>query len=357
MVEYKSINYETWIHDVKNNIPTATNPSIEMTDLSSFSKYCFGHTALYCPGGAHTMGEESICTYPNSYEHEGWFLMTTIGDVECGSQASSGGGSSPNSTTTTPVPCILCPTIPHEELISSDPCESLKTKSNETAFRQKFKDLNSNIRFNYNGETAYFESRDANNNVVYSFKTAFAEGNYQVTLNDDTSSFMHVHNNKNENEQEDGTIFIRSTVKMLSPADINQFISSCQDVANNTGVPNTDTYGIMISSEGIYAVKMLENEPNPNPINNVVSMNEEYKDEANEIFKKNPSSSSNDKAIRKIKLQILLLNKIKKYGLEGKVGLFEADVEAPEPGQPNLLVINWTRKTLSNNGELIENPC
>lgn len=59
--------------------------------------------------------------------------------------------------------------------------------------------------------------------------------------------------------------------------------------------------------------------------------------------------------MRKDKLQKLILGLMKKYNLDNKVGLFEGD-SFTEPGE-NLPTINWTRKTLDNNGILIETPC
>ncbi|WP_395052026.1 hypothetical protein [Flavobacterium sp.] len=271
-----------------------------------------------------------------------------------GNNNSNGNTGSGNGSVVIPnVPCVNCPA--QGSNANEIPCESLTNKSNETVFRQKFKDLNGSSRFNANGETAYFETRDINNNPKYTFKSAY-DGTHQITISNGTISFMHVHNNTNEDETEEG-IRYNIPVKMISPADINTFISTCQNNANNAGVDNTDTYGIMISSEGIFAIKMLENDTFNPEIDNVNLMNIKYSKKAKEIFNANPSGSTVDKSLRKEKLQKLLLSLMKEFGVENKVGLFEGEVTSPEPGQPNLPVINWTRKTLNNNGELLENPC
>ncbi len=345
------------MYNLRNNIFTTIETEQTIIDFEDESR-CFGSVEFFlCPSGDHF--SQTTNTDGCVYSIEEWWPILSSVMIPCGDNtaASSNNGGSGTSGTpvilTSPTPCNICPIAEEDE---NNPCESLTNKSTETVFKQKFKDLNSSSRFNANGETAYLESKDNNNNPSYAFKSSYT-GTHQITINNNTFSFMHVHNNENEVDQDDGSVYIGKTIKMLSPADINVFISTCQEAANNAGVPNTNTYGMMISSEGIFAIKMLENDTFNPEIDNVNLMNIKYSKKAKEIFNANPSGSTVDKSLRKEKLQKLLLSLMKEFGVENKVGLFEGEVTSPEPGQPNLPVINWTRKTLNNNGELLENPC
>ena len=375
LINYKSTNFEEWIFNLKNNIKDNIVTEQTITEFENASR-CFGSVQFWnCPSGNHST-RDIATMFCCIFSVDVWIPTYSAVEVPCGDNTADGssgstapgtsptpsstnnntgsGGSGTNGTPvilTSPTPCNICPVV--EENI---PCESLITKSNETVFRQKFKDLNSSSRFSANGETAYLESKDNNNNPSYAFKSSYT-GTHQVTINNNTFSFMHVHNDENEVDQDDGSVYIGKTIKMLSPADINVFISTCQVAANSAGVANTDTYGMMISREGIFAVKMLANDDFFPAIENINIMNAKYTKKAEKIYEENPSGSLNDKQSRKEKLQKLLLSLIKEYGLENRVGIYEGEVTTPEPGQPNLPVINWTRKTLNNNGDLVENPC
>lgn len=250
---------------------------------------------------------------------------------------------------------ITAPNSGHTTPNIDTPCEKLSAKSNNTVFRQKFKDLNSTIRFNANGETANFETLDANNVKSWVYKEPYA-GSHTVTIAPGTFSFMHVHNNENEDETDEG-VRINIPVKMFSPADVDVLISSCQSTAIDHDIPKADVYGLMISSEGIFAMNFLDNEylENLSAIQ-YTAFNDKYVIEVKKIYKNYPSNSTTHKSGRKNAVQKLFLSLLKTYGLQDKVGLYEGTVIPAAPGQ-TLPKINWTRKTLDENGELTENQC
>lgn len=236
---------------------TYTGVHIANWECYSLSENLYMITSLECSGGGNIEGTGTIGTGSSG------------GNSGTGSNGGSGAGTIP-SIPTSPI----SPFGSHETVVNN-PCENLNNNSNRNVFREKFKDLNSNSKFSRNGETGYFESKDANNNRVFTYKQPYP-GSHTVKITSGTFSFMHVHNDETEIEQEDGSVFIGKSVKMISPADINVFISNCQNTANSNNIANSDTYGIMISREGIFAITMLQSEPNPSQIDNFNDMNKDF---------------------------------------------------------------------------------
>lgn len=161
---------------------------------------------------------------------------------------------------------------------------------------------------------------------------------------------MHVHNNDYYKIHNNGDEELIKTVKMFSPTDVERFLFNMQNTANSSAYTNMDTYSIMISSEGIFALKLLNvNQTFPIPLSNAqfTAFKKEYEKKASKITENSITST------RSGKLQKLLIEMLKKYGLENVVGLFEGTVTNSQQGKKK---INWSRKTVVDN-ELINNPC
>lgn len=309
-----------------------------------------------CYGPGHHSNSDG-CTMGFSITEQ---VCTTL-SYDDGSGGGGGGGggagiANGNNNTGGIADVFTVPHTGHTNLNGDTPCKKLKNRSNNTIFRQKFKDLNSNTRFNTNGETAYFETIDANNVKSFVFKQPYA-GTHVVTIPSGTFSYMHVHNNENEDEDENG-VRINITVKMFSPYDdLNALLGGCQSTAIAHGISKGDVYGLMISSEGIFAMNFLDDEYLENLSDEqYAKFQDEYVKETKEIYKNYPSNSTAHKISRKYALQKLFLSLLKTHGLQDKVGLYEGTVVPPTAGQ-TLPTIYWKRKTLDENGELTETPC
>ena len=301
-------------------------------------------TATYCSsggaGGNSWTGGDNVGTTVSSNPSNGGYPQ------QGGYPPSTGGGSGPVINNGPP---INTSPIPIDDVVENEdtttPCDELKEKSEDSQFMAKFNFLNRNQVFNRDHETAYFESKN-NNQIVYTY----FQGNSETTSavgSDNTHSGIHVHNNNYTFINDQGVEFYVKTVKMFSPKDLHTFINGYQEQAAASGISPMETYCMMLSSEGIYAIKIL----NPNETIDVFALRafqKDYKDKSEEIINRNLSLAN-----RKIELQKLFLNLIKKVGLENKVGLFEGTVTPSQTGNK----LNWSRKSLDNNNNIVTNPC
>jgi hypothetical protein len=228
----------------------------------------------------------------------------------------------------------------------------LQKKSSEIPFRTNFKNLNKAENYAKNYEQGYYEKKDANGKPVTVFVRNQPETS-DLPIPDGSYSYTHIHNNNYIKTDEDGNETEIRTVKIPSPADLFALLSQIKMSAIASNITFQDTYGMMFSSEGIFALTPLS----ANFDTSVLALSQkdfrkEYEKKVTKVLKKDSLSS----AQRKEALQKILLQLLKTYGLEGKVGLFEANQEATEPGQtlPN---ISWTQKSIGPNGELVETPC
>lgn len=229
------------------------------------------------------------------------------------------------------------------------PCGRMQKKANETVFRQKFKDLNSNTYFKKDHENGYCEKRDANGNLTYQFVSAFG-GTKSLTLLPGAISYMHVHMNDVQQDNGDGTVTTYLSVKMLSPADIFPLFGSLQSNAVAAGLTPLDTYGIMLSNEGIFSVNLIDSDF---VLTGVIKaqIGYEYNIGVADVFKNTLPNTIE----RKEGLQKMLLTILKKNGLGDKVSLYEGETVI-DLGDP-LPKIHWVKKTLDASGNLLETPC
>lgn len=262
-------------------------------------------------GGGGTIYSSNTSSDPN--------VLTTPNNPQHG----IGGGSTPQSFPDTP-------------------CGRMQKKSSETAFKQKFKDLNKDLNFNKKFETGYYEKADGSLN----FMTGTIE---KPTLKfpQTTTSFMHIHMNDTQKEDDDGNITINCSVKILSPADISALIGAAGNALQNNLSPY-ESYAIMLSDEGIFSVNLTDTNVAMSPIMKA-EMDFSYAKKASKIFKETSANSIE----RKEALQKMLLELLKEKGLGDKVALYEGVVDLAT----NLPTINWVKKSLDANGNLVETPC
>lgn len=226
------------------------------------------------------------------------------------------------------------------------PCGRMQKKSNGTAFKEKFKDLNKSTNFNKRFETGYYEKADGSFNFMTGLDISKKRTlNFPLGL----TSFMHIHMNNVQVEDEDGNPYTEYSTKMLSPADVGALISAAGNSIAG-GLSPYDAYGVMLSSEGVFSIGLTDTDVAMLSTLKKL-MDKEYTDNVKEIFKNTSANSLQ----RKKDLQIMLLKLLKKNGFGDKVVLFEAEV-ITEPGQV-LPTINWIKKTLNTDGMLIEEPC
>ncbi|WP_353149994.1 hypothetical protein [Flavobacterium sp.] len=193
-------------------------------------------------------------------------------------------------------------------------------------------------------ETGYYEKADGS----FNFMTGSNEKR-TLKFEPGTTSFMHIHMNDYITIDADGNEVMNYGVKMLSPGDIGSLIESASNSIIG-GLSPYEAYGMMVSSEGIFSVNLTDiNNVDLSPIMKA-EMDFSYLQRASKIFKETSANS----AERKEKLQKMLLELLKEKGLGDKIALFEGEVEQV-PGQ--LPKINWTRKTIDSNGNLVETPC
>ncbi len=139
-----------------------------------------------------------------------------------------------------------------------------------------------------------------------------------------------------------------AAVKIHSPKDLLTLIK-CQ----NNNLDPKDSFAVVISNEGIFALSITEKIIIDSNLNsNWQKFVESYETESQFIVA-NPNFNSEE---RKKALQKLLLEKLKKLGLQDKLALFEGQVENKESNDFNLYNINWTKITLDKN-KLKRNPC
>jgi len=243
-------------------------------------------------------------------------------------------------------PIVTAPVLElEEENEENDPCAKLKNGTSSIAYKQKFKALNTRANHLANNETG-FAMKEINGNDEYI--DLVANGQNELIIPSGSKNITHIHNNLPK-ISENGNSY-DGRVKILSAGDIRTLIKS--QINNEDPL---DSFVVMASDEGIFAITILE------PINtNILSMNAwldfivEMKEDEKKIIE-NENYSPNR---RKKELQLLLLNKVKKMGLENKIGLFEGKQINLDNTNINTFAVNWTRKTLSlDNKEIIPTPC
>jgi hypothetical protein len=253
-----------------------------------------------------------------------------------------GGSSNPNNPQSG---IMTTPVLEAVEQQTQTPCEKIKSKTSNTAYMIKFNAINTQQNFDLPYETGFIE-RKISGNIHYIDGTATAaNGGNTLVIPNNASGFTHVHNNHITTD-ENGNNF-DGTVKMLSPEDLGKLITSCNYNASLT----QDAYGVMISDQAIYSINILDGDIDLTAVNaKWPDFEENYKYKAGEILK----DTSLTNVQKNQELQKMMLSEIDKLGITDKVGLFQGNVQTLPNGTKK---INWTRKTLDANNNLIPTPC
>ena len=219
------------------------------------------------------------------------------------------------------------------------PCNTLKKKSNENEFKLKFNNLNTSSSFELNHESGYGDRTDSMGITTYT-DLSCAPGGHSLYIPGSLhlTGFTHVH----IDEYIDSLGVTIRPVKMFSPGDIRTFSESIQEGAAFNNLSHLDTYGIMLTSEGIFAIKMLT--PIPATVN--IDWDEIIKDYKGEIelLKEFDNLQTND-------LKKMFLKLLKKHNLENNIGLFEGKI-IPEISDTPI----WNKLYLEGN-KVKKTPC
>ena len=355
LVKYTSDNYQQWITDIKDVGYSTILPNVDVTEFNKFHEVCFIYK-WECPWGIHDLSNVFACEETNlKYWTVTAVQVPCVGETSGGGGSSSGssGGSSGSSSTggssyggssgnnytviTSPTPCNRCPEVENPDEIN-EPCDDIKNATSSPEYKQRFKNLNTPTNINSNVEIGFVEKEvNGQNEYVY----LQASGQSELTIPPGSKNYTHVHNNKPK-ISENGIPY-DGRVKIHSPQDILTLLNTCQ-TSNGTDIGNT--FGIMISDEGIFSLNLIE----------PVVMDGHFWDEYFAFVKdyKIRSKSIIEDVLlntnqRKTQLQKLILKGLKKMELLNKIALFEGTVENENSTDMNLYNIKWERKFLSNN--------
>lgn len=135
---------------------------------------------------------------------------------------------------------------------------------------------------------------------------------------------------------------------MFSIEDVLVYTTSMQSNALAANVQPIDTYGINVSSQGVFAIKFLSNDTSINVSDcNIIS--DEYLKKLEELNNKLPDNET----ISSKATQIEFLKTLKKHNLSTKIGLFR---ETDNVGSTNSG--EWSEVKLNESGtDIIEIPC
>jgi len=256
----------------------------------------------------------------------------------------TGGGGSGNNNYVPPVrePIVITSPV-YYDIDSKDPCIKLKTATNRFAFRNKVSQLNQpNVRA-LDHEKGFFETVPTTGASPYKD----AEGTTASPTLDSPPGFVafgnvHVHNDDYMIGNE-----MQNTIKMLSSLDVRALIVF-QHNAIALGLDYSDAYVMMLSSQGNFAIKLLE------PIPGTTYTREQWKEKW-KIFK--DEYDLKVKALREegnfdsVNLQKMLLKLLRSNGFENKIGLYKAT---------NNEATQWSRLTIdpaNDNNFPINTPC
>lgn len=220
-----------------------------------------------------------------------------------------------------------------ENIIIDNPCDKIKNStSTNNSYKTKLKSLNQQSNYNLTHETGFGQ---VGNNYI----DGVALGNHTVRYPNNSKNGTHVHNN-NPNFYPNTTISYDKNIKILSPADIINGLIPMQD--NN--LDPKDTFVIMASNEGLFAITILE------PLILDASLELKLKEFEKYYLKKVQYIVDNfintTPISRKKYLEKIFLLGLKEYNLDNNIGLFEGEIENENATNINDYKINWTKKTL-----------
>ncbi|NQY28327.1 MAG: hypothetical protein HRT69_02540 [Flavobacteriaceae bacterium] len=306
-----------------------------------------------CSGGGHSWAQRNDCKIYLDLE-EGTDpiapITTVTVDVNCGGGGNdtsptdttgdtnpndTGGSSFPDNNDTVVTKPFCGQTCINElEEIDDEPCEKIKNGTNNAIYKQKFKDLNKNEKFNLEHESGFYMQNIGGQNQ---YIDGVSNGNTELKIPAGSLNATHVHNN-HPKVSPDGTPY-DSAIKILSPGDIGNLITK---IKNANGPTPENGFVIMISNESIFAISLLETFAQTAEFQNKWrTFQKVYKEKARGFIEDFTTANS-----RKDALEKMFLFELKKLGLENTIGLFEGTVENETDPNINNYEINWTRKTL-----------
>ena len=368
LLKYTTPILDQWIQDIKTTKRSDIIPEVKVEPLDNKIYYiangvCISITFECGSDSHHTLSEIGNCHVDLSL----WILTIEIGPCaantgggnsgsndsgETGDPDSNnsppptgsntGSGSNNSSSTTTTAPNV---SDDGGNETGETPCERISRRTNETEFKNKFNSLRNDTHYQMDSETGFSESRDANGNTTYSPLTAVPNGHaIDIPLSFNATSYMHDHTNFGGVDNEGNQLI---SIKNFSPKDIQSLMGACQTNATNLNVPLNDIYSVVLSSEGIFAMNLLSP-----PVSNTLTyadwklFRDEYAKDCKEFF---DNGVLNNTHVKKKLLQLL-----KKFHLDDKVALFEANFTASDPTTPK-----WNRLTLNplNSNIVVPTPC
>jgi hypothetical protein len=228
-----------------------------------------------------------------------------------------------------------------EDLGPETPCDNLTQKSNDPMFKNQFNALNVPANFQTDHETGFAESRHPNNNAQTTYTPLTSKHSthtLDIPTNINAVSFAHVHN---DDYIENGVV--HKTIKMLAVKDLYTVAVTMKENAQTLNVPIEDTYGMMLSSEGIYAIKITDVTSDFTTIewNKLIAK-----------YNKSVNILAEDDNLNPTALKIMLLNLMKDFGLYDKMQLFEGTANSAST------IPTWKKVELkANNKSLNYIPC
>lgn len=181
----------------------------------------------------------------------------------------------------------------------------------QTVFKNKLNALKAPNILSADHETGFTENRSSTGAVNYVNATAGPK-THTITIPGLALGYAHVHQ---DNYILNGVE--RTNIKMFSPADILALADTCLNYATSIGLTSSDIYGIMVSSEGTYALKMLTPTINiTTDLNYWEAFKNEYANQANKLMSEGDLNPTN--------IKIMFLKFLKDKGLYNNIGLFRA---------------------------------
>ncbi len=369
LLKYNAENQAAWLQGLKGPNPFALPVTVTQTDLegkSLPSNLCIRASAT-CPSGDHTLENADGCVYSlNQWTYNLSYYECSGGGSDgsnssddsnsssdggnSSSSSTSGGDTTPNNgggstigggsnTSTSPKPCKTC-----DFNNIDDPCGKIKEKTSNPKYLIEFKNLNKPSIFDLPYESGFFEMPDLN---PPKYVWGVHQNATSVKIPNLALNATHVHNN-NPKVDEDGLSY-DGTVKILSPKDVVELITTLQ--TNNGSTPQ-NTFISMVSSDAIYALTLLEQIPITTNMNlNSKEYEKMFILDAINILDDFRGTSPEQIDARNTQLKKLLFNYLKKMGIDNKVGLFQGEYDANENR------IKWKKIKIDNNNNLIETPC
>lgn len=266
------------------------------------------------------------------------------GGGSSGGNSGGGGGNSGNGPgpSNPNLPVLTSPVFSGDEtvVVIVNPCEKLKTKTNNLVFKNKVAQLKTPNVLALDHEKGFIETVPSAGANAYKD----VEGNsnqHTIYIPAILRAIGSTHTHNNDYVNRNGKLV--NTFKMPSPDDLQVLIDH-QNNALSQGLSISDAYVIMLSSQGHFAIKLLER------VDSDVLTKEQWVKFNNEYYK-NATKMIEEGTLNSINLQKMLLSLLKEKGLYDKIALYKAT---------NDEATQWSRVTLNPvnpNNAPINTPC